>query len=331
MLFSVIVPVYNLQKYVRECIESVLTQTCPDFELIIVDDGSKDSSPDICAEYAAQDTRIKFIRKENQGVNAARKTGLMAAQGEYVVFVDGDDFIEPTLLEKVKTALTNSEAEIVCYDYNVYTDGKKIPQMNFNIKEQYYDCKSLQNEVFRWLITAQNGERFSPNIWNKAFKRELLLPIQMDLPDYVIMGEDSCISYVCIYRAKSMCVIADRLYNYRTTENSITHQRKKALSWDEPLWRAQFYAKYIPLDEGDFCAQIARITVHSLYNVAFSVFKVKKYKAAKKEIKEQLSRTEYAAYLKEARFKGSLKEKAVAFCLRKRLLFPIFLFSKIAK
>lgn len=331
MLFSVIVPVYNLQKYVRECIESVLMQTCPDFELIIVDDGSKDSSPEICGEYVETDNRVKLIRKENQGVNAARKTGLMAAQGEYVVFVDGDDFIEPTLLEKVKTALTNSEAEIVCYDYSVYTDGKKIPQTLYNLTERYYDREALQNELFPRLITAKNGERFAPLIWNKAFKRELLLPIQMDLPDYVIMGEDSCISYVCIYRAKSMCVIADRLYNYRTTENSITHQRKKALSWDEPLWRAQFYAKYIPLDEGDFRAQVARITVHSLYNVAFSVFKVKKYKEAKKEIKEHLSRTEYAAYLKEARFKGSLKEKAVAFCLRKRLLFPIFLFSKIAK
>jgi glycosyltransferase involved in cell wall biosynthesis len=331
MLFSVIVAVYNLEKYVRECIESVLTQTCPDFELIIVDDGSKDSSPEICDEYAKKDARIRVVHKKNGGLVSARKAGISLAQGEYIVNLDGDDCIEPTLLEKVQTALKNSKADIVCYDYSVYTDGKKIPQTLYNLTERYYDREALQNELFSRLITAKNGERFAPLIWNKAFKRELLFPIQMDLPDYVIMGEDSCISYVCIYRAKSMCVIADRLYNYRTTENSITHQRKKALSWDEPLWRAQFYAKYIPLGEGDFRAQVARITVHSLYNVAFSVFKVKKYKEAKKEIKEQLSRTEYAEYLKEAKFKGNFKEKAVAFCLRKRFLFPIFLFSKIAK
>ena len=290
MLFSVIVPVYNLEKYVRECIESVLSQTCPDFELILVDDGSKDSSPEICREYASKDERIKYIRKENQGVNAARKTGLLAAQGEYVVFVDGDDFIENTLLEKVKAAISESSADIVCYDYSVYENGNKIPQTLYNLQANFYDRAGLKTEIFPRLITAKNGERFAPLIWNKAFKRELVLPIQTDLPDYVIMGEDSCISYVCIYRAQAMCVLQDRLYNYRTTANSLTHQRKKALSWDEPLWRAQFYAKYIHVDELDFGAQIARITVHSLYNVAFSVFKVKKYKVAKKEIKEQLAR-----------------------------------------
>ena len=291
MLFSVIVPVYNLEKYVRECIESVLSQTCPDFELILVDDGSKDSSPEICREYASKDERIKYIRKENQGVNAARKTGLAAAQGEYVVFVDGDDFIEPELLEKVKAVVLDKAPDIVCYNYSVYENGNKIPQTLYALEEKYYGREGLENEVFPWLITAKDGKRFAPLIWNKAFKRELLMPIQMDLPDCVIMGEDSCVSYACIYRAQAMQVLQDRLYNYRTTANSITHQRKKALSWDEPLWRAQFYAKYIPVAEFDFGAQIARITVHSLYNVAFSVFKVKKYGAAKKEIKEQLALT----------------------------------------
>ena len=331
MLFSVIVPVYNLENYVRECIESILAQTCPNFELILVDDGSKDSSPEICKEYASKDERIHYIRKENQGVNAARKTGLSAAKGEYVVFVDGDDFLEWELLEKVKVAIVSSKADIICYNYNIYANGKKIPQTSFKLEECYYDCTSLPNEVFPWLITAKNGKRFSPSLWNKAFKRELILPVQMDLSDGIVIGEDECISYVCIYQAQSMCVLKERLYNYRMTENSITRQRKKAFSWDEPLWRAQFFAKYIPKDKYDFGAQIARITVHSLYNVVFSVFKVKKYGAAKKEIKEQLARKEYAAYLKEAKFKGNLKEKAVAFCLKKKFLFPLFLFSKIAK
>ena len=117
---SIIVPVYNIENYIRVCVESILAQTYESFELILVDDGSKDNSGILCDEYAAIDSRVKVIHKENGGVSSARNTGLQQAKGKWIMYVDGDDWIEPDMIESLIEAAKATEADLVFGDYMKY-------------------------------------------------------------------------------------------------------------------------------------------------------------------------------------------------------------------
>lgn len=124
---SIVVAIYNVEKYVSKCIESILKQTFTDFELLLVNDGSKDGSLAILEEYAAKDSRIEIINKVNGGLSDARNVGMKKAQGKYIYFVDGDDFIEETLLEKCVNKLEQTDSDMVMFDiYQYYLEtGKK--------------------------------------------------------------------------------------------------------------------------------------------------------------------------------------------------------------
>lgn len=123
---SVIVPIYNVEPYLRRCIDSVLAQTFADFELILVDDGSPDACGAICDEYAKQDSRIAVIHQENKGVSAARNAGLKIATGNYVSFIDPDDWIEPEMVQTMVSAMKNERVQLVCCRWdNVYENGEK--------------------------------------------------------------------------------------------------------------------------------------------------------------------------------------------------------------
>ena len=113
--FSVIVPVYNVEKYLKECVDSILGQSFSDFELILVDDGSPDNCPAICDEYAKKDEHVKVIHKPNGGVSSARNAGIQMARGEYILFCDSDDFYLDTAFEKIHYNLIQFNADILCF------------------------------------------------------------------------------------------------------------------------------------------------------------------------------------------------------------------------
>lgn len=326
MLFSIIVPIYKVEKYIRQCVDSVLVQTYTDFELILVDDGSPDGSPIICDEYGKKDSRIKVIHKVNGGATSARKSGIAIAKGEYILCVDGDDYIESNLLSKLYNILSEFSCDVVCFGYDTFPYITKKSDIN-KYDVGYYDKMQIENRIFPTLITGENGLRFPPSIWSKVFKRELISPIQNDLPNDIIIGEDSCISYVSIYKANSLYILHDKLYRYRVDNTSLTRS-KKAFSWNEPLLRVDFYFKYMP--KNLFEEQIARITVHSFFNVAISVLRAKKYRQAKKEIKRELSENQIKHFLKIAKFTNNIKEKVALYCLRKKKVLLMKLLSKIA-
>ena len=128
---SVIVPSYNIEDYIGECIESIMEQTYCDWELILVDDGSNDRTGDICNEYAGKDNRIKVIHKENGGLVSARKSGLERATGEYIFYLDGDDWIKPDALEVLCTCAKRETVDIVIADYiHVLEDKQKLTSQN---------------------------------------------------------------------------------------------------------------------------------------------------------------------------------------------------------
>lgn len=145
---SIIVPVYNAEKYLQECVESVLCQTLSDIELILVDDGSTDSSPTLCDQYAAQDRRVKVIHKPNGRAASARNAGLRAASGEYVAFVDADDWISPDMYEK----MLQTNADVTLCDYVRFQGEKLFPFTQPNVAAGFYNKAQIREKIYPHLV-----------------------------------------------------------------------------------------------------------------------------------------------------------------------------------
>jgi len=221
-MISIIVPIYNIEKYLVECIESILSQTFFDIEIVLVDDGSIDSSGLICDEYALKDDRIKVIHKKNDGLVRARKSGLKATTGEYIAYVDGDDWIEANMIERLYTTLTERNVDIVmCGRYEDIGDTHR--PINHGISEGRYDKQDLLNSVYPNMIV--NGAFFEwgifPGVWDKLFKRECLEKYQMAVDDRLTMGEDAACTYPALLNVNSIYVLHECLYHYRQSSASM--------------------------------------------------------------------------------------------------------------
>ena len=223
--FSVIVPVYNVEKYLAECIESILNQTFADFELILVDDGSTDNSPQICDGYAGKDQRIKVVHKRNGGHTSARKAGATIATGEYVVTVDSDDWIAKDLLKLLYDTVNKGSLDAVCYNY--YTAGDKLVQHKSKYAEGLYTENDIERIKEGFLYDSEvaglNGGTVPYSIWTKAVKRNLYWDCQQLVPDDISKGEDLIFSLNLFERCDSIYMLDYFGYYYRTNQASIVH------------------------------------------------------------------------------------------------------------
>lgn len=220
---SVVVIIYKVEKYLRECIESILRQSFEDFELILVDDGSPDECPRICDEYAEKDFRIKVIHQENQGSVMARRNGLSVACGEYISFVDGDDWLDADMYEHMLNLADKNDSDIVVVGYKEGTKSTYVEKGNA-IASGIYTEQKMWDIYSRALYV---GEFYQPGIvpalWNKIFKRSLFEEDYI-LPNPIIkMGEDAAVSYPLIARAKSLAIDNEFYpYHYRVVEGSMS-------------------------------------------------------------------------------------------------------------
>jgi glycosyltransferase involved in cell wall biosynthesis len=215
--FSIIVPVYKVEKYLSHCLESILNQSFTDFELILVDDGSTDKCPEICDEFAKKDSRVKVIHKANGGVVSARKEGLFYSTGKYICHVDGDDWIKPELLSTLKECIsTYKEPDIILFDGERYFSDH-TEKMRNHLEAGYYDKTRLVNEVYPHMIYDKKLSFLTSMItgqtWNKAFKRELLLEHYCK-NEKLYKFEDFAFIYECFYFAQSMYYCDSELYCY---------------------------------------------------------------------------------------------------------------------
>ena len=221
-MLSVIVPIYNVEVYLPQCIESLLHQSFSDMEILLVDDGSTDSSGEICDRYAQRDSRIRALHKENGGLVSARKAGLSMAAGEYIAYVDGDDWIEPDMYERMYITMKEQDVDVVmCGRYEDTGDvGRKVFH---GIPEGWYGKEKLIREVYPRMIAGDTFFEWGifPGVWDKLYRRECLEQFQMGVDERIVMGEDAACVYPCLLHAGSIYILHECLYHYRQTASSM--------------------------------------------------------------------------------------------------------------
>lgn len=229
LLISVIVPIYRIDRYLGECIESILRQTYNNLQIILVDDGSDDRCGDICDLYAKKDNRIKVIHKPNGGLVSARKAGAEQSKGSYIGYVDGDDWLDEDYIECMLADAVRFDADVVCGGYKRDLFNKSVKMLN-SCPAGFYTGEDL-DKLRESMISCEGFYRPGINtyVWNKLFKRDLLVPRQMKVDERITIGEDAAVTYPVIMDSSSVCVNECVSYHYRQREGSML---KKSASFE---------------------------------------------------------------------------------------------------
>lgn len=220
---SIIVPVYKVERYLHKCLDSILSQTFTDFELILVNDGSPDNCGNICDEYAEKDNRVIVIHKKNGGQASARNKALEIVRGEYIGFVDSDDWIEPDMYELLYNMCIQNQCDIAACTYNIHYKNKT------KIKESYPLTIHSRTEAMKTML---EGELYDEVVWSKLFKRNLLDDIRFTEG---IMYEDTDFTYKVIHNSEKVCCLGEPKYHYIKRENSTMDRAKKSKCIDAVL------------------------------------------------------------------------------------------------
>ena len=284
---SVIVPVYNVEKYLDECVQSILNQTFTDFEAILVDDGSPDSCPAMCDAWAEKDSRIKVIHKENGGLSSARNVGVDAAQAEYIAFVDSDDWVETDFLKTLYEVAVRYGADMVQCNYQMVFEKETIPVTSAGFV--IYEKDDIKNTLLEEMAQT-NVKHLYNSRWTKLYRADIAKEAVKLCPETQAMGED----YLMNFAAATMCdriVILDSapLYDYRINENSMSNsysRRKRIQEYD-------FWNTVYNIAQNAGCINLPDVEKHvqSAYVDAIYECCISDWSMAdkKKEIKEILS------------------------------------------
>lgn len=224
-LISVIIPVYKVEAYLHACVESVRAQTYPNTEVILVDDGSPDRCPEICDQYASQDSRIRVIHKENEGLSSARNAGIEAARGNFIAFLDSDDLWSPLFLERLYQAIVQADADFAVCLFRRFDDESTL------CTPAPSDVLSLtQQDAFECLFNARNETMVvAPN---KLYRAQLFRSIRYPLGQ---LHEDEAVIHQIIGEAKKTAWLEEAHYFYRQTPGSITTAGFSLKRLDETL------------------------------------------------------------------------------------------------
>ena len=268
MRFSIIVPIYNVSKYLNECLDSILNQSFKDYELILVDDGSKDESGIICDSYAEKDPRIVVIHKENGGLVSARKAAARIVRGEYVLGVDGDDSIGEKYLEDISQMIDQTGADMIAWGFTrTESNGKKLESSLNEAHVGLYKDEELEKIRKTYLYDPGRDEInlgcLLFNLADKAIKKNIYVTNQLMVPDEVVEGEDAVANWLIIKHISSLYVSDLDRYYYRLNPASIMAnitnvviERQKALE--------DFLLQHI-----DDPSQIKQVQGFSFYRIFF--------------------------------------------------------------
>lgn len=273
-LVSIIVPIHRVEKYLEQCIQSILNQTYTNLEILLVDDGSDDQCPQICDRYAQCDERIKVIHKENAGPDSARKAGMLASNGKYIGYVDGDDWIEPDMYEKLLMYMQKYDVEIVESGVIDTWENRQEHRVLY-LEEGCYTGREFREKIESKLLYS--GRFFehgvSPYMWNKLFLKEKIMRYQMMEGRTNEVFDDIMVALPCIAESQKLYVTHDCYYHYRVRRDSLKRKNKPDAVNKFRSCYPEFYQRF----EGtDVCAengrQIKYFALHWLLDQAPQVF-----------------------------------------------------------
>lgn len=222
LTLSVIVPVYNAKEYLRQCVDSILNQTYGDMEIILVDDGSVDGSGKICDQYQRMDDRVKVIHQRNQGCICARRCGLQNSRGEYIGFVDSDDWIAKDMYQLLMSEAEEKGCDIVSMGYTVVDGKEKREEEDATLSGLYEKGKNLDSLLSVMMYDAEKEKRgVHPSLCSKVIRRDLLTDIFSRVDENITMGEDAAVFYPCCLKAESIFILKEYKYFYRIHKNSM--------------------------------------------------------------------------------------------------------------
>lgn len=256
MVVSIIVPIYNIEAYVGRCIESIINQQYRNIEIILVDDGSVDHSGDICDMYAQKDSRIKVIHKTNGGRVSARKSGAVVATGDYIINVDGDDWIEKAYISNFVSAIKKRDCDVVWgISYIKEQNQHNELQIPIFLKNVTVETEEMQEKCLQ-LIKGNRGfqNEIDYSICLQCTRREVYISVQKEVDCRISRGEDLILSLFLINKTNNIFFIRNDGYHYVQRSTSLTHN-KASYSWNEYMILKNALSKYM-------------IKYISLYNIA---------------------------------------------------------------
>lgn len=219
--FSIIIPVYNVKRYLEKCLESVLSQSFEDFECILIDDGSKDGSSELCDKLAAQDSRIHVVHKENEGVAVARNTGIRMAAGDFLMFLDSDDTLSVGLLESCAQKLKQTCSDILVFGY------QRVTVDDISIMESI-----PQKDATKYFMLDKDYD-LTLFLWNKVYEKKLFEEIDLERLKGITFSEDSILAIDLLSKTEKICFLPVVGYNYLCRKNSATQGMTERHNLDE--------------------------------------------------------------------------------------------------
>ena len=311
MKFSIIVPMYNVEKFAKKCIDSILSQSFKDYELIIVNDGSNDATSSIIDGYLAHN-KITVINKKNGGLVSARKAGASKATGDYVVIVDGDDWIDSDYLEYLNLVVRKHKPDIILLNY-IENEEKTVFPYYGNLEYGYNNYNQISKLVKEDIFNV------FPSLWTKVMRRDIYIECQNKISDKVAMGEDSAVVLPLITKCKTIFYSPKAFYHYRYNPESMTNSKKKMIDSSSVVERLSAIEKGIHLSEKQrkkFSAYVAHISM----NAVISYFKNFDYSTSKKKSDDLLNHKLIRKHFMILPSTRSFKE-LLAWCLLKYRMF----------
>ena len=336
---SIIVPVYNVEKYLERCMKSLLGQSLQDIEIILVDDGSKDNCPQLCDEYAKMDRRIKVVHKNNEGLGFARNTGLKIATGEYVTFLDSDDYVEPETYEVIYNKAIECNLDI-CYFKNrrFLLDGSR-QELFFNSKEYYFQGKEKVSQFLLAMVgddpTCKMRGNFSMSVCMAIFKLSVIKESGVIFPsERSVASEDLLFHVRFLPFVSNVAVLPNVYYNYfinpesiTTTFNDAKYERMIRLL---ELVKAELLQNYTWLQvKNHYYSQILRVM-----RVVFK-FESKSKKSPReriRRIKEHCCETLFEEMYRDTIIrKYPLQTQVIVICMKYRLAYILMIMYRYFK
>lgn len=221
-LVSIIVPIYNSELFIDKCVQSIINQSYKNIEIILVNDGSTDTSKEMCNNYASIDNRIKVIHKTNGGLVSSRKTGLNLSTGEYILYVDGDDWIEEDLIKHYIEQAIKFDADVVISSHMENLEGR-IEILKNTFPPGFYDKKKLISTIYPKMLYNGKFSQFGifSYSWGKLYRRELLIKNQLVVTEGITIGEDALCFYPTLLDAETLVILEQPYYHYRQRADSL--------------------------------------------------------------------------------------------------------------